>query len=470
MPRGPGRPDASRSGPGRPRPGRGTARLTPGSASRHRSRAPSRCRPRSAWSSAARCSAPRRRTPRSLGDWRAGSSTLVLLACLGRCSGWGRGSAIGTDGALEDGGLDAIRMLGGEPERPASAHRQSHDDRSLDAGRVHHRDGVCDELGVGIRGDLGRPVGSAVAAAVERHDPPVPGEERDLHLPATRVEDRVRRHQEDRPRTGAVALPEHPDAVALDEPGLVRVAGARLLARRRGAATGAGAHGSCVAVTRPAHPVPRAGGSRRRSCAAPIAPASRLSVKPSRIVRLRAEERQAHRGRDLLWRERAEPAAFAPPRVARRRSAARTSRRSCSGRPMRPPGPTSRRRPSPGGSGRSPTRGRPRGSRRPAPTGARAAPGPAYIPDCRSSNRAFSASSTARMSCCFDAEVVVDLAERNVRDLGDPACRQPRVAVLQAARFAPPRGSSPACRRRRVGWSLARRRPSRSSRRSSVAA
>ena len=60
---------------------------------------------------------------------------------------------------------------------------------------------------------------------------------------------------------------------------------------------------------------------------------------------------------------------------------------------------------------------------------------------CRRTSRAgaaagasFSAARTARMSCCFAAEVVVDLAERDAGRLGDAARGQVRVAVGEQAR------------------------------------
>ena len=99
------------------------------------------------------------------------------------------------------------------------------------AGRVEHGERVAGELGLGVLARTPRPVGPAVAARVERHHAEVPGQVRDLGLPDARVVDRPRRDQQQRRVAVAVALPEDPHPVALDEPLLVGVAGARLLAR-----------------------------------------------------------------------------------------------------------------------------------------------------------------------------------------------------------------------------------------------
>jgi hypothetical protein len=92
-------------------------------------------------------------------------------------------------GADEDGAEDPLGMLGGQPQRVSGAHGEARDDRPIGPGRVEDRERVSDVFGVGVGGGVGRPVGVAVAAAVERDDPKEPGEVRDLQLPVPGVEE-----------------------------------------------------------------------------------------------------------------------------------------------------------------------------------------------------------------------------------------------------------------------------------------
>ena len=125
--------------------------------------------------------------------------------------------------------LDALGVLGGEQRRPQRAGGQRHQERSVRARGVQHRDRVGGELALGVRLDGFRAVGAPVAAAVERHHAGVPREVRDLRLPVARVDDRPRRQQQHRRLAGAVDLVGDADAVALDLALFVRVDGAGLL-------------------------------------------------------------------------------------------------------------------------------------------------------------------------------------------------------------------------------------------------
>ena len=132
----------------------------------------------------------------------------------------------------EHGAVHALGVLGGEQGAPEGAGRQPDDHGAVGAGGVHHRDGVRDELGLGVGLDRIRAVRAAVPAAVEGHDASVPREVGDLRLPVARVDDRPRRQQQDGRVARAVDLVEDADAVALDVAVAVRVARAGLLARR----------------------------------------------------------------------------------------------------------------------------------------------------------------------------------------------------------------------------------------------
>ncbi len=59
---------------------------------------------------------------------------------------------------LEYDGLDPLRVLGSQSQRPCTAHREADDDRPLRPGRVEDGDRVLDELGVGIGLGLRRTV------------------------------------------------------------------------------------------------------------------------------------------------------------------------------------------------------------------------------------------------------------------------------------------------------------------------
>ena len=134
----------------------------------------------------------------------------------------------------EDDALDPLRVLCGENQRPLRAEREGDHERLLGPGRVQHRERVRGELGLGVGVARLRPVGLPVPARVENDHAVVPCEVRNLHLPAARVDERPRRHEQDRRLAFAVDLVEHADAVPLDVALGVRVAGARLLARLGG--------------------------------------------------------------------------------------------------------------------------------------------------------------------------------------------------------------------------------------------
>ncbi len=109
--------------------------------------------------------------------------------------------------------------------RCAPVESATHIARSTAAG-IHYVDRVLGELGLVVRRRLLRAVGAAVAARVEADDAEVTREVRDLRLPDARVHERPGRKEEDRLVAGAVGLPEHAHAVALDVPLLVGITGA----------------------------------------------------------------------------------------------------------------------------------------------------------------------------------------------------------------------------------------------------
>ena len=122
----------------------------------------------------------------------------------------------------------AVGVIGGERQRVAPAARQSRDHRLLDPGGVEHGDRIGHVLRVGICRLLPGPVREPVPATVERHDAEMARQIVDLRLPVARVDDRPRRHQQDRRLAGAVGLPPDSHAVALDVAGVVGQACGRL--------------------------------------------------------------------------------------------------------------------------------------------------------------------------------------------------------------------------------------------------
>ena len=144
------------------------------------------------------------------------------------------------------------------------------------------------------------PVRAAVATPVPREHPEVPSEVRDLRLPEPAVEDRPGRRQEDRSlarewRCRAVPVPRDPDAVAHELTGRVREPGPGGIERRSRSGRD--------------HLAYRASASRMR---APILRSADTGgelalVEAQQDRRLRAQERQAHEHRHLLGGERPEP-------------------------------------------------------------------------------------------------------------------------------------------------------------------
>ena len=135
-------------------------------------------------------------------------------------------------GADEDGSVDALGVLGRQDQPALRPERQADEHRALGLGRVQHRQSVGGELALVVPA-LGRAVRAPVAAPVERDDPAVAREVRDLHLPVPRVDDRPRRQQEDGRFALAVDLVVEVHAVTFDVARRVGVARARLLGRRR---------------------------------------------------------------------------------------------------------------------------------------------------------------------------------------------------------------------------------------------
>ena len=151
----------------------------------------------------------------------------LLVECMDVALGGGQ--RVGEGGADVGYAVDPVGMVGGQERGPMGAARESHQQRALGVRGVHDRESVVGELAgqVGIR--PARPVGAAVAPAVERQHPEMAREVGNLPLPVARMDDRPGGQQQDRVLALAVDLVEDPHASALDIPLAVGVAGAGLL-------------------------------------------------------------------------------------------------------------------------------------------------------------------------------------------------------------------------------------------------
>jgi hypothetical protein len=106
-----------------------------------------------------------------------------------------------------------------ELQRPGRAQRQGHQHRPLGAGGVHDRQRVGGELGWPVGLGARRPVGAAVAAAVEGDHPVAAGQVGNLQLPVPRVDDGPGRQQQHGRLAGAEHLVVDLDPLALDVAG-----------------------------------------------------------------------------------------------------------------------------------------------------------------------------------------------------------------------------------------------------------
>src|SRR3954471_23620628 len=111
---------------------------------------------------------------------------------------------------------DAPGVQRGEQQRGRAADGEAHDDRALGAGGVEHREGVADLGEHAVARGVLRTVRAARPAGVERDDAEVAGESGDLRLPDARVDDRPRRHEQDRPRARAEHLVADADTTGVD--------------------------------------------------------------------------------------------------------------------------------------------------------------------------------------------------------------------------------------------------------------
>jgi hypothetical protein len=78
-------------------------------------------------------------------------------------------------------------MVCGEQQPALHAQREADDDRAVGLRRVHHGDRIGGELGLGVRLEVCRSVGAAVATRIEGEHATMPREVGDLHLPLSRV-------------------------------------------------------------------------------------------------------------------------------------------------------------------------------------------------------------------------------------------------------------------------------------------
>ena len=183
--------------------------------------------------------------------------------------------------------VDTLGMVGGEDRPPQCRAGHAHERCPLGAGRVQDRERIGGELVGAVRLGAGRPVRAAVASPVERDDPEVPGEVRDLHLPGTRVDDRPGRQQQHRRLAVAVPLPEDPHPVALgislgvgiSGASLLAPAGARELAPARGCRYGrfCGVGQTLVSNTR----LNGVSAARRKRVKPPASTTSRIRASPA---------------------------------------------------------------------------------------------------------------------------------------------------------------------------------------------
>src|SRR3954454_4350913 len=144
---------------------------------------------------------------------------------------WVGGTRCGSVGELrhrrrdEQHACDTFRMAGTEVEGVERAQREPGDAGGRATRRVEYRGCVVGELdGVVCLARAGA-IGEAIATSVEGDDTEVPGEVGDLPLPVTRMQDRPRGHQQDRPLAFAVAFPVDLDPVAFDEALVIRQPG-----------------------------------------------------------------------------------------------------------------------------------------------------------------------------------------------------------------------------------------------------
>jgi hypothetical protein len=148
----------------------------------------------------------------------AGQSTVELMHFLGREPSGARLLVVATVRAENDAQIGAAldpvaRRVEVGPLGPDAVGQLS----------VHDRDGVGDELGVGVGGGRLRPVGPAVPPRVDGDDQMRPGQVRDLGLPGPGVHDPVDGDEDQR----RLALAEHLvadfDAVPFDETFGIRI-------------------------------------------------------------------------------------------------------------------------------------------------------------------------------------------------------------------------------------------------------
>jgi hypothetical protein len=94
--------------------------------------------------------------------------------------------ALGVAGGQSNCGCDVddpvhpLGMVGGDDRPPQGAARQRRQGRPFGAGRVHHRERILRELIGAVRLGADRSIRATVAPPVERDDPAVAGEIRDL--------------------------------------------------------------------------------------------------------------------------------------------------------------------------------------------------------------------------------------------------------------------------------------------------
>ncbi len=120
---------------------------------------------------------------------------------------------------------DALGMQDGRQQRNPAAAGYPDDHGTLDLARVHHRDGVRHELGLGIRLGRLRPVRTSVAPGVDGDDPEPAGEVGQLGLPRAGVNDRGDGREDHHRLTLAEHLITDLDAAAIDKALDVRIPG-----------------------------------------------------------------------------------------------------------------------------------------------------------------------------------------------------------------------------------------------------
>ena len=122
----------------------------------------------------------------------------------------------------QHGAVDALGIERRKHRAEMAAERHADNDGRTRVGGIKHRNGVLDIFSRQMRVDATRAVRLAVATPVQGDDAIVAGEIGDLCLPASRMDDRPGRQEQERRLALSIDVVVDAHAVALDVPGGVR--------------------------------------------------------------------------------------------------------------------------------------------------------------------------------------------------------------------------------------------------------